>query len=73
MVLLSVFALNLLPIHYTAVLLLVAALVFILLEAKFGGHGALALPESSVSPSECSRWLPPRCRRWPSALGSPGG
>jgi membrane-bound serine protease (ClpP class) len=43
MVLLSVFALNLLPIHYTAVLLLVAALVFILLEAKFGGHGALAI------------------------------
>jgi membrane-bound serine protease (ClpP class) len=43
MVLLSVFALNLLPIHYTAVLLLVAALVFLLLEAKFGGHGALAI------------------------------
>jgi membrane-bound serine protease (ClpP class) len=43
MVLLSVFALNLLPIRYTAVLLLVAALVFLLLEAKFGGHGALAI------------------------------
>jgi membrane-bound serine protease (ClpP class) len=43
MVLLSIFALNLLPIRYTAVLLLVAALVFLLLEAKFGGHGALAI------------------------------
>lgn len=42
MVLLAVFALDLLPIRYTAVLLLVAALVFLLLEAKFGGHGALA-------------------------------
>ncbi|MGC9158820.1 MAG: NfeD family protein [Terracidiphilus sp.] len=43
MVLLSVFALNLLPIRYTAVLLLVAAMVLLLLEAKFGGHGALAI------------------------------
>ncbi len=43
MVLLAVFALNLLPIRYTAVLLLVAALVLLLLEAKFGGHGVLAL------------------------------
>jgi membrane-bound serine protease (ClpP class) len=43
MVLLAVFALNLLPIRYTAVLLLVAALVLLLLEAKFGGHGALAI------------------------------
>jgi membrane-bound serine protease (ClpP class) len=43
MVLLAVFALNLLPIRYTAVLLLIAALVFMLLEAKFGGHGALAI------------------------------
>ena len=34
---------NLLPIRYTAVLLLVAALVLLLLEAKFGGHGALAI------------------------------
>jgi membrane-bound serine protease (ClpP class) len=42
MVLLAVFALNLLPIHYTAVMLLVAALVLLLLEAKFGGHGVLA-------------------------------
>jgi membrane-bound serine protease (ClpP class) len=43
MVLLAVFALNLLPIRYTAVLLLVGALILLLLEAKFGGHGALAI------------------------------
>jgi membrane-bound serine protease (ClpP class) len=43
MVLLAAFALDLLPIRYTAVLLLVAGLVLLLLEAKFGGHGALAI------------------------------
>src|ERR1039458_2117041 len=43
MVLLAIFGLNLLPIRYTAVLLLLAALVLLLLEAKFGGHGALAI------------------------------
>src|SRR6202789_1333114 len=43
MVLLAVFALNLLPIRYTAVLLLVAALGLLVLEAKVGGHGALAV------------------------------
>jgi membrane-bound serine protease (ClpP class) len=43
MVLLAIFALNLLPIRYTAILLLAAALVLLLLEAKFGGHGALAI------------------------------
>jgi membrane-bound serine protease (ClpP class) len=43
MVLLAIFALNLLPIRYTAVLLLMAALILLLLEAKFGGHGALAI------------------------------
>ena len=43
MVLLAIFALNLLPIRYTAVMLLVAALVLLVLEAKFGGHGALAI------------------------------
>ena len=43
MVLLAIFGLNLLPIRYTAVLLLVAALVLIILEAKFGGHGVLAI------------------------------
>jgi membrane-bound serine protease (ClpP class) len=43
MVLLAVFALDLLPIRYTAVLLLIAALVLLILEAKVGGHGALAI------------------------------
>jgi membrane-bound serine protease (ClpP class) len=43
MVLLAVFGLDLLPIRYTAVMLLVAALALMLLEAKFGGHGALAI------------------------------
>jgi membrane-bound serine protease (ClpP class) len=43
MVLLAIFGLDLLPIRYTALLLLVAALALVLLEAKFGGHGALAI------------------------------
>ena len=43
MVLLAVFGLNLLPIRFTAVLLLVAALGLLVLEAKVGGHGALAV------------------------------
>ena len=43
MILLAIFALNLLPIRYTAVLLLLAAIVMLVLEAKFGGHGALAI------------------------------
>lgn len=43
MVLLAIFGLDLLPIRYTALLLLVAALALLLLEAKFGGHGALAI------------------------------
>jgi membrane-bound serine protease (ClpP class) len=43
MLLLAIFALNLLPIRFTSVLLLIAALVLLLLEAKFGGHGALAI------------------------------
>jgi membrane-bound serine protease (ClpP class) len=43
MVLLGIFALDLLPIRFTAVLLLVAALGLMLLEAKFGGHGVLAV------------------------------
>jgi len=43
MVLLSIFALNLLPIRYTSALLLIAAFVMLLLEAKFGAHGILAL------------------------------
>lgn len=43
MVLLAIFGLNLLPIRFTAVLLLAAALVMLLLEAKIGGHGMLAI------------------------------
>ena len=43
MVLLAIFALGLLPIRFTSVLLLLAALVLLLLEAKFGGHGVLAI------------------------------
>jgi membrane-bound serine protease (ClpP class) len=43
MVLLAIFGLNLLPIRFTAVLLLIAAMALLLLEAKFGGHGALAV------------------------------
>jgi membrane-bound serine protease (ClpP class) len=43
MVLLGIFGLNLLPIRHTAVLLLVAAVVLMVLEAKVGGHGALAI------------------------------
>ncbi|MGA2350055.1 MAG: nodulation protein NfeD [Terracidiphilus sp.] len=43
MVLLAIFALDLLPIRFTSVLLLVAAMVLLLLEAKFGGHGVLAI------------------------------
>jgi len=43
MVLLGIFALDLLPIRFTAVMLLLAALALMLLEAKFGGHGVLAI------------------------------
>ena len=43
MVLLAIFALNLLPIRYTAVMLLLCAVALLVLEAKFGGHGALAI------------------------------
>jgi len=43
MVLLGIFGLDLLPIRFTAVLLLVAAMGLLILEAKFGGHGALAI------------------------------
>jgi membrane-bound serine protease (ClpP class) len=43
LVLLALFALNLLPVHYTAVMLLLAAAVLMILEVKFTSHGALAL------------------------------
>jgi len=43
MVLLAIFALDLLPIRHTALLLLVAAAVLITLEVKFTSHGVLGL------------------------------
>jgi membrane-bound serine protease (ClpP class) len=43
LVLLALFGLNLLPIHHTAVFLLLAAVSMFVLEAKFTSHGALAL------------------------------
>jgi membrane-bound serine protease (ClpP class) len=43
MVLLAIFALDLLPIRHTAVLLLLAAAVLIVLELKFASHGVLAV------------------------------
>jgi membrane-bound serine protease (ClpP class) len=42
-VLLSLFGLNLLPIRHTAIALLLAAVVMMVLEAKYGSHGVLAL------------------------------
>jgi membrane-bound serine protease (ClpP class) len=42
-VLLSLFGLNLLPIRHTAIALLLAAVILIVLEAKFGSHGVLAM------------------------------
>lgn len=38
----ALFALNLLPVRYTAVMLLIAAFTLLLLEAKFPSHGILA-------------------------------
>jgi membrane-bound serine protease (ClpP class) len=38
----ALFALNLLPIHYTSLMLLIAALALLVLEAKFPSHGVLA-------------------------------
>ncbi|HEY6447404.1 MAG TPA: nodulation protein NfeD [Acidobacteriaceae bacterium] len=43
MVVLALFSLNLLPVRYTALALIVAALVLMVLEAKFPSHGVLAL------------------------------
>jgi membrane-bound serine protease (ClpP class) len=43
LVLLSLFALNLLPVHYTALLLLLAAAVLMVLEVKFSSHGVLSV------------------------------
>ena len=43
LVLLALFGLNLLPIRHTAVALLFAAFILMMLEIKFASHGALAL------------------------------
>lgn len=43
MVLLALFSLNLLPIRYTSLALIIAALILMVLEAKFPSHGILAL------------------------------
>jgi len=43
LILLSLFGLNLLPIRHTAILLLIAAVVLMVLETKFTSHGILAL------------------------------
>jgi len=43
LILLALFGLNLLPIHHTAVFLLLAAVSMFALEAKFTSHGALGL------------------------------
>jgi membrane-bound serine protease (ClpP class) len=42
-ILLGLFGLNLLPVRHTAVVLLLAALVMMVLETKFASHGILAL------------------------------
>lgn len=42
-VLLGLFGLNLLPVRHTAIVLLLAAAILMLLETKFASHGALAL------------------------------
>jgi len=42
LVCISLFSLNLLPVRYTAVMLVVAALALLILEAKFASHGVLA-------------------------------
>jgi membrane-bound serine protease (ClpP class) len=42
LVLLALFALNLLPVRYMSVLLILAAFALLLLEAKFASHGVLA-------------------------------
>jgi membrane-bound serine protease (ClpP class) len=42
MVLLALFGLNLLPLRYTSVMLLIAAFALLILEAHFPSHGALA-------------------------------
>jgi membrane-bound serine protease (ClpP class) len=42
LVVLALFALNLLPVRYTSLMLLIAAFILMVLEAKFTSHGVLA-------------------------------
>ncbi len=42
LVVLALFALNLLPIQYTSLMMLIAAFILMVLEAKFASHGVLA-------------------------------
>jgi len=46
LVVLALFALNLLPIHLASLTVLIAALILLLLEAKFPSHGVLAITGS---------------------------
>jgi membrane-bound serine protease (ClpP class) len=48
LVVMALFALNLLPIHLAAVTVLIAAFILLLLEAKFPSHGVLALTGSAA-------------------------
>jgi len=71
MVLLAIFALNLLPIRYTAVMLMLAAMVLLLLEAKFGAHGALAIAGIVCLTFGTLTLVLRRCRRWDQPAGGP--
>ena len=42
-IVLAIFALNILPVHYTALAMILVAFVFFALEAKFASHGVLAI------------------------------
>src|SRR5579872_5410676 len=48
LVLLALFSLNLLPVRYTSLALIVAALILMVLEAKFPSHGILAIAGTIV-------------------------
>ncbi len=69
MVLLAIFALGLLPIRFTSVLLLVAALVCCCWRPNLAAMEYWPSRESSVSRSGCLRWLPRQYRSWPSTPG----
>jgi membrane-bound serine protease (ClpP class) len=68
MVLLAIFGLILLPIRYTAVLLLVAALGLLCSKPRSADTARWPSPESSALPSACSRLWPRPCRNCKSAV-----